>query len=397
MDNRPLVQIILEDDLLFRNPSGTNKEAAKAVAASFVEVSNYPLDTSRAFSTMLGGATYGSQAIGMTVYSGIPGTAVLSVRKLNEAVEKVQKSLRKVNRTENIFNPDNKDAISWLLSNYHDQILAQIEKLPRILVNDITENSNPTGGSYNCSLGELELCMDEKFKNLCEQLRKKILPPSYKLSHYLPFLSAFVRQIAIRTLSDVIPANVIEVLKKINERFVFMVIVPGRIFWLPQKISLVKAIVEDQNKTKRLVLHCGNGIAAKGTGTHGTYYLRGRSCPKWVVEADAAALKKRVNDFFQLNVEQRRMMLERLGPKTVIRALGAKTIHTKDDYKLIEVQMPRRTGWGGTVKRPARFLQMKNPSINDHHIEGVDNSCKTVDEALRWRNHDAETLPVLLS
>jgi len=402
MDNRPLVQVILEDDLLFRKLSGTNKEAAKQIAAQFVEASNYPLDTSRASSAMLGTSTFGSRVIEANVYSSIPGTSVISVKKMNYAITQVQKAFRRVNRPENIFNPDNKDAISWFLGKYHDQILSQIEKLPKILINEITEHSNITAGAYNCVVGEIEFCIDEKFKNLCNQLRKKILPTDSSKESNLPLLSALVRQIAIRTLTDVIPANAIEALKKINERFVFMVIVPNRIFWLPQKISLLKSKVEQQNNIKRFVLHCENGIAVKGTGETGLYYLRGRVCPKWVVEVDAPTLKTRIKNFFQLNVEQRRMILERLGAQAVVSALEAKIIDTKDDYKLIEVKIPGIRSWRNSrrtlrTKNAARFLQMKNPSVDNYHIEGVDNKCKTVDEALRWRNHDAETLPVALS
>lgn len=213
----------------------------------------------------------------------------------------------------------------------------------------------------------------------------------------MPLLSTFIRQIAVRTLSDVIPSNAVEALKQINKRFVFMVIVPRRIFWLPQKIVLFKSIVVKQNNTQKLVFHCIDGEAVKITPTRGFYYIRGRRCSKWAIKVTTPTLKKSIRRFFNLNVEERRMVLERIDIKNVIRDLEAKTIDTKDNYKLIEVQLGTTTKrWNEMGKKPARFLQMKNPSINDHHIEDVDNECNTVDETLRWHNHDSKTLPVPL-
>jgi hypothetical protein len=41
------------------------------------------------------------------------------------------------------------------------------------------------------------------------------------------------------------------------------------------------------------------------------------------------------------------------------------------------------------------YLKMINPSIGTYHIEGVHPECKTVKEALIWRNQSEETPAVL--
>jgi hypothetical protein len=107
-------------------------------------------------------------------------------------------------------------------------------------------------------------------------------------------------------------------------------------------------------------------------------------------------MEKRKTAFFRLNVEQRRVILERLGPKSIVRSLGAKTIDTQGDYKLLEVEIPVWNGWSSS-RRACKFLQMKNPSMDDYHLEGVDNSCNTVEDAIKWRNHGATTLPLALT
>ena len=40
---------------------------------------------------------------------------------------------------------------------------------------------------------------------------------------------------------------------------------------------------------------------------------------------------------------------------------------------------------------PQPYLKMVNPSLGTYHIEGVHPDCRTVAEALMWRNGSAET------
>lgn len=128
MENRPLVQIILEYDFILRKLSGTNDKAARDV----------------------------------------PETSVVSLSKVNDAIEEIQKFLKKLNNHDNIFKPNEKDAISCFLRQYHDQILAQIKKLPKILINNTIKNAFLKSSYYDCSIGDIDLCPDYRLKNLCE-------------------------------------------------------------------------------------------------------------------------------------------------------------------------------------------------------------------------------------
>lgn len=399
MADKPLVQMIFEEDLLFKPSKKKNAELAKQVTTQFAEASNYPFDASSFTTSMLGRTDYGQQALGFNVYSKIPGTSIISNKAFAAAVSSIQSSFRRVYNSRNVFDPNVRDAVSWAISNYDNQILAEIEKLPRIIVNDISHNQHHTRGRYNCPIGELSSCIDPKFMKLCRALHNKIMINSISDNACIPLLSAIIRQIAIRTCSHLMPPQLVEALKAINNHFVFLAVVPGRAFYLPQEVWEIKTTVEIANSTSRLVLHSVEGAALKVGAKTGFHFVRGRSVPAWVTTCLAKDMPERKNDFFRLNVEQRRIVLERIGPKALVRALGAKTLDERDEYKLLEVNIPQRTtGWGGTRQRPCKFLQMQNPSIKtDYHLEGVDNRCETVDDAIKWRNHDAETMPLALT
>jgi hypothetical protein len=87
----------------------------------------------------------------------------------------------------------------------------------------------------------------------------------------------------------------------------------------------------------------------------------------------------------ETNVDKRREISKKLGIDRTIQMLGAEVVDTYNSkvggkYELLMVDFDGR----GT-KRP--YLKMKNPSLKDtYHIEGVDPSCKTVKEALMYRN-----------
>lgn len=90
--------------------------------------------------------------------------------------------------------------------------------------------------------------------------------------------------------------------------------------------------------------------------------------PKCVLEAE--------------NAEVRRELIKKLGLDRVYSVLKNKTIHTSGDYELVDLNItPTETG---------RYLKMTNPSINAIHLEGVPNECRSVDEALAWRDEDGK-------
>jgi len=77
------------------------------------------------------------------------------------------------------------------------------------------------------------------------------------------------------------------------------------------------------------------------------------------------------------NVDQRREVIYKIGVELACEKLGAKVVDKWGDYELLSINL-------GDTYRP--FLKMKNPSIDRWHIEGVEPKCKTVAEALEYRN-----------
>ena len=78
------------------------------------------------------------------------------------------------------------------------------------------------------------------------------------------------------------------------------------------------------------------------------------------------------------NVEVRRELVRKIGLERLLVALGAKSVDKRGDYELLMLEL------GDGRARP--FLKMRNPSVPVWHVEGVHPDCRTVAEALAWRN-----------
>ena len=137
-----------------------------------------------------------------------------------------------------------------------------------------------------------------------------------------------------------------------------------------------------------LGLHKDGGPAvAYGDGTR-VWALNGVRVQQELAETKAEALdcKKWIQE---QNAEVRREFVRKVGVERLLIKLGSKQIDKHGNYELHQIDLGGRTGeW------PA--LKMLNPSIGIWHVEWVDKACKTVREALTWRNQsDAE--PVSLT
>lgn len=80
----------------------------------------------------------------------------------------------------------------------------------------------------------------------------------------------------------------------------------------------------------------------------------------------------------EVNADIRREIVRKLSPEQLITVLTPNVIDTDMGYELLEIDI------GDNRKRP--FLKMSNPSLDLIHVEGVHPSCKTVREAIAWRN-----------
>lgn len=82
------------------------------------------------------------------------------------------------------------------------------------------------------------------------------------------------------------------------------------------------------------------------------------------------------------NAEARKVLVDRLGIKRICKELKVEVVDAQDNYELLLFELD------DDRKRP--YLKMMNPSIGVYHIEGVHPFCKTVKEALDWRNQTTE-------
>ena len=89
------------------------------------------------------------------------------------------------------------------------------------------------------------------------------------------------------------------------------------------------------------------------------------------------------------NAEVRREIVRKIGIERLCQKLNAKVLDKQGDvYELLNLDL------GENLIRP--YLKMRNPSIGTFHVEGVSPDCKTVQEALNWRNKSDEK-PLILT
>jgi hypothetical protein len=82
------------------------------------------------------------------------------------------------------------------------------------------------------------------------------------------------------------------------------------------------------------------------------------------------------------NAELRKEMIKTVDIAILLRDLNAKTIDKQGNYELVNLSL--------NDGRYRPYLKMLNPSVRCWHIEGVHPNCKTIKEALVWRNQTDE-------
>jgi hypothetical protein len=125
-------------------------------------------------------------------------------------------------------------------------------------------------------------------------------------------------------------------------------------------------------------LHSTDGPAITWPDSEQQYFfLNDVNVPKEIVTTPARALNPRLI-LRERNGEVRREIVRKIGIERICQELNAECLDRVGDYELLLLDLQD----GRT--RP--FLKMKNPSIGVYHIEGVAPECRTVAEALAWRN-----------
>lgn len=135
-------------------------------------------------------------------------------------------------------------------------------------------------------------------------------------------------------------------------------------------------------KDKRL--HNETGPAIRYSDGFEVYSLNGVRMKKEYVLTPASELSVQTI-MKEQNVDIRRELLRKVGLENFIKQTGAKLVdeltvkynNKSINYKLLDIDL------GDSVT--ARVLKMDNPSIDAVHVEGVEETCNTVQEALAWR------------
>lgn len=134
----------------------------------------------------------------------------------------------------------------------------------------------------------------------------------------------------------------------------------------------VHQIVEDDAGMR---LHCEDGPAIAFADGSCLYAIDDIVCPDWVVTTPAEALDPKAV-LGIVDVDVRMIALRKMG---LHRALdGAREVDSCGGYTLYDLAHL----FDGNE---AIYLDMVNPTTGEHHLEGVDNKCATVAEALRFR------------
>jgi len=136
-------------------------------------------------------------------------------------------------------------------------------------------------------------------------------------------------------------------------------------------------------KTNDRGIHCDGGPAIEYADGNKIWALNGVVVPQWLAETPWNKLDAK--QFLNIdNVEVRREFIRKFGVEKLCMDLGSKIIDKQDDYELHVIDLGGNTG-----KWPC--LKMLNPSIGVWHMEWVDKNCKTVKDAIKFRNQSELT------
>lgn len=110
-------------------------------------------------------------------------------------------------------------------------------------------------------------------------------------------------------------------------------------------------------------------------------YFNGKKIANWYWE-QKDSVKKMIRILRIRNTEIRTMAINYVGRQKLMSYLDQEETDKKGDYRVILFKLPGRfpsqSNW-----RP--YLEMRNPSTGEIHIEGIDPRIRKVDTALKWR------------
>ena len=128
-------------------------------------------------------------------------------------------------------------------------------------------------------------------------------------------------------------------------------------------------------------LNCENGAAIEYGDGFCVYVIGGTRVPKWIAEFDPETVDSKKILAID-NAEHRMIAIKKMGVERMLEHGKVIDIDEKEQggpYKLVDMSSIIE----GTDYAP--FLQMKNPSEDKIHLEGVHPDCRTVADALEFR------------
>lgn len=127
-------------------------------------------------------------------------------------------------------------------------------------------------------------------------------------------------------------------------------------------------------------LHCENGPALSYNGDNEIYALNGVVMKKEHVMTEAENINPE-DVMKETNVEVRRELLRKVGIERMMNVLPNRLLDTVDNYELYSIDL-------NDELKNCKYLKMINPSVGVYHLEAVDPSIETVEQALSWRNNN---------
>lgn len=134
------------------------------------------------------------------------------------------------------------------------------------------------------------------------------------------------------------------------------------------------------NLNARNQLHCDGGQAVGYRDGWGLWLLNGVSVTQAIAETPSADLDCKLI-LTEQNAEIRREIWRKIGAERALHNLGAESIHAEpaNGYELLSFKASETERWN--------YLKMAHPSIPELWcVEGVSNECRTVQDALNFRN-----------
>jgi hypothetical protein len=158
------------------------------------------------------------------------------------------------------------------------------------------------------------------------------------------------------------------------------------LFW---NLALVSEKPQFIHRNQRGQLHKDGGPALAYSDGFGVWALNGVRMKEKYITTPAERLNP-VEVMKEANVDIRRELIRKVGIERMLSQMSHKSLDTKNNYTLLSIRLSDEVS-------DARYLKMINPSVGCFHLEGVGPQCKTVEQALNWRNQNWHTNAEILT